>query len=188
VKPWIGYYLYSLVKENKFYQILQIGIRNGIESLYMSLGLGSLEKSPSLKKKKEFVILSEQEHRWSVKRDILKNIPECADAEIIVIEEKNYMVLSEIAKSKDMFDIVIIKGYLLFDHSLIDFIYADKILRKNGVIVLFDAKFDATKKLVKFIETNFTNYKLVPKNLGSEYCYTFVKIKDENLGTFRKSF
>lgn len=175
VKPWIGYYLYSLIKENNFHNILQIGVRHGIDSLYLSLGLKQNEIRNELK---ELVMLNTEE-KWSRKRNTIQNIPECKGVTINTIDKESYIAMPEMIESGKMFDMIVIRGTHLFDHILLDFFYADKLLYKNGILVIFDPTFDSAKKLSKYIQTNFDNYKIFPMNLGSQYCYTFVKLGED---------
>ena len=51
-----------------------------------------------------------------------------------------------------------------FDYTLIDFFYADKLLCKDGVILIDDALHEGVKKFVKYIETNYKNYTRIPTN------------------------
>jgi hypothetical protein len=176
VKPWIGFYLYSLVKDNNFHKILQIGVRHAIDSLYLSLGLQQNEISEDLK---EFIMVH-SEKKWIEKRNTIKNIPECKNVNINVINEESYIAMPEMIESGKMFDMIVIRGIHLFDNILVDFFYADKLLYKNGILVIFDPTFDSAKKLAKYIQTNFANYKIFPMNLGSQYCYTFVKMREDD--------
>lgn len=172
VKPSVGYYLYSLVKENRFNKILQIGIRNGIDALYLNQGLVENNK---IKDKHLDIILIEK--GWE--KNTEKTLKELNSPYITLYKQESYLQLPELVEEEKMYNMILIKGYHLFDSALIDFFYADKLLNIGGIVVLFDKKFESSEKLAKYIQTNFKNYKLLPKNLGSEYCYTFVKIAED---------
>ena len=48
-KPYTSFYIYSLIKENNFHNILQISIRGGLDTLYFHLGLEENTVSESMK-------------------------------------------------------------------------------------------------------------------------------------------
>ncbi len=48
-------------------------------------------------------------------------------------------------------DFIFIDGWHTFDYTLIDFFYADKLLRKDGIILIDDALHKGVEKFVKNI-------------------------------------
>jgi predicted O-methyltransferase YrrM len=174
-KPWVGYYLYSLIKENDFHNILQIGVKNGIDTLYLALGL---KESEVPEKYKQLTVITGEEE-WMGKLEKNVDLKKDIDVPITIYDEKNYSVLSEMVEKGLNYDFIMIKNKHVFDYALMDFFYADKLLQRDGVLILFDVSFDSIQKLGKYIQTNFMNYKMFPINLGSKYCYTFVKFADD---------
>jgi hypothetical protein len=172
MKPYTAYYLYSLIKENRFNKILLIGGRNGIDSLYLDLGLKN--------SKKDFpntldIISAGKE--WN--KNIQKTFEGLETKDKTLYTKDSFLALPEMIKNDEKYNMIIINGIHLFDHALMNFFYSDKLLMDGGIIVLFDAKFDSEQKLAKYIQKNFKNYGMFPKNLGSEYCYTFVKMSED---------
>jgi hypothetical protein len=184
IKPYTGYYLYSLIKENRFNKILQIGARNGIDSLYLDLGLQNLFLTEGLKdqnsdaKRPRSIDIIQSSKEWNKNIQTTFDGLETKDKKLYLSD--SFLVLPEMVEKDEKYNMILLKGNHLFDNSLMDFFYSDKLLMNGGIIVLFDAKFESSQKLAKYIQTNFKNYLMLPKNLGSEYCYTFVKMEEDD--------
>jgi predicted O-methyltransferase YrrM len=95
------------------------------------------------------------------------------------IEELSYIALPKLLDSygKNYFDFIFIDGWHTFDYTLIDFFYADKLLNKDGVILIDDALHEGVKKFIKYIETNYKNYKKLPTNNTQA---AFMKIEEDS--------
>jgi predicted O-methyltransferase YrrM len=95
------------------------------------------------------------------------------------IEELSYIALPKLLSTygKNYFDFIFIDGWHTFDYTLIDFFYADKLLNKDGVILIDDALHEGVKKFVKYIETNYKNYTRIPTNNTQA---AFMKIEEDS--------
>jgi predicted O-methyltransferase YrrM len=77
------------------------------------------------------------------------------------IEQVSYIDFSKLLSIYDKSYFYFIDEWHTFYYTLIDFFYADKLLRKNGVILIDDALHEGVKKFVRYIETNYNNYKKI---------------------------
>jgi predicted O-methyltransferase YrrM len=77
------------------------------------------------------------------------------------------------------FDMVFIDGWHTFDYTLLDFFYADLLLKKNGVIMIDDIKHKGPAKTLKYILSNYPHYRLVWKTPCSNTLATLVKTHDD---------
>jgi predicted O-methyltransferase YrrM len=77
------------------------------------------------------------------------------------IGEKSYISLPKLLSTygEEYFDFIFIDGWHTFDYTLIDFFYADKLLRIGGIILIDDAMHKGVQKFVKYIDSNYDNYK-----------------------------
>lgn len=68
-----------------------------------------------------------------------------------MIEEFDYVALPKLLARGDMLDFAYIDGWHTFDYTLIDFWYADKMLREQGIVALNDCGWPAVHKAIRFI-------------------------------------
>jgi predicted O-methyltransferase YrrM len=76
------------------------------------------------------------------------------------IAEPDYVALPRLAKEGALFDLILIDGYHSFESTLLDFVYADMLLRIGGTCVFHDTAFPAVHKAVRYLMTN-TAYELI---------------------------
>ena len=171
-KPQTGYYLYSLIKDNSLHKILQIGTRNGIETMYFDAALQTISD-----KKNNVLHIIQDEEKWKERFGITFDKLKTKNKKWF--KEETYLVLPELIEKEMTYDMIIVKGNFLFDYTLMDFFYADKLLEVGGIMTIHTARFESRQKLIKYIQTNFKNYVMFPKTFGSEYCTTFIKMKED---------
>ncbi len=70
------------------------------------------------------------------------------------IDKPSQLALPELEQRKITVDFAFIDGWHTFDHTLVDFFFTDRIMRKGGIIVLDDTDWPAVSKLVSFIKSN----------------------------------
>jgi len=91
---------------------------------------------------------------------------------------KSYEALPELLKNSEAkFDFIFIDGWHTFDYTLIDFFYADKLLKVGGIIIIDDALHKGVEKSVKYISTNYKFYQKLESPI-TVACYK--KIKEDN--------
>ena len=69
------------------------------------------------------------------------------------------------------FDFVFIDGWHVFDATLLDFYFSDKLIKIGGIILIDDALHKGVEKCVKYIDKNWTSYERIK-------CYK--KISEDN--------
>ena len=112
-----GYFMYDLVKQNNFKNCLEIGMANGLSSLYICQALKEINKEGSLISIDPF-----QSTQW--KNQGIENIKRAGlDKHSAVLEEKDYIILpkilSGILRNKaELFDFIFIDGDHRFDYTL----------------------------------------------------------------------
>ncbi len=79
---------------------------------------------------------------------------------------------------------MVIKGLCLdrrsvFDYTVLDFFYAEKLVKIGGVIVIDDIKHKNTGKAYNYVQKNYTNLMEVKNTMNSETQGTFVKIAND---------
>jgi predicted O-methyltransferase YrrM len=105
-----------------------------------------------------------------------------------LIQKKSYEALPLLLQKygEESFDLIFIDGWHTFDYTLIDFFYADKLLKINGIIIIDDALHSGVKKCIDYLNTNYKFYNKIesPITLGA-----FQKTKnDDREWNFHKNF
>jgi predicted O-methyltransferase YrrM len=84
------------------------------------------------------------------------------------------------------FDMIFIDGWHTFDYTLVDFFYANLLLKINGIIIIDDALHNGVKKCVDYLTTNYVFYK---KLVSPITVATFKKTRDDDRSwNFHKNF
>ncbi len=73
------------------------------------------------------------------------------EARHTVIEDYNYNALPKVLADMKPVDFVYIDGWHTFDHALLDWFYADKMLKEGGVVAFNDSHFRAVFRVIKFV-------------------------------------
>lgn len=164
-----GEFITKLIKKYNLKRCLEIGFANGISALYIL----------SSSKKNTLVSIDPfQKTQWNN-----NGIKILTNSKLIsrhnLIEKKSYEAMPELLKDNEgKFDFIFIDGWHTFDYTLVDFFYADKLLRKGGIIVVDDAKHQGVAKCLKYIDTNYNNFY---KKIDSHNTIgVYRKIKEDN--------
>ena len=72
-----------------------------------------------------------------------------------LVEECSEFALPQILKEHgdESFDFIFIDGWHTFDHTLVDCFYANRLLRKGGILIVDDCDFAPVAKAVKYINS-----------------------------------
>ncbi len=75
------------------------------------------------------------------------------------IGKKSYEALPELLKDNEgAFDLIFIDGMHLFDYTLVDFFYSFLLTKKEGYIVIDDARHPGVKDCIRYIDTNYSKF------------------------------
>lgn len=69
-----------------------------------------------------------------------------------LIERPSYLALPELVSGGMTLDFVYIDGWHTFDYTLIDFFFADRMLRPGGIVAFNDCSWPAIDKTIRFVE------------------------------------
>jgi predicted O-methyltransferase YrrM len=163
-----GNYIYESIKKYNCKKCLEIGFANGISAVYI------------LKNKETNLISIDpfQSTQWNnegnklVKKLKLNKRHKC-------IEKKSYEALPELLKKEgnSTFDFIFIDGWHTFDYTLVDFFYANLLLKVGGIIIIDDALHAGVSDCVKYLNKNYNFYNKLssPVTVAS-----YKKIKEDN--------
>lgn len=172
-----GEYIKKTIEKNNFKKCLEIGFANGISAVYILMNkdttLISIDPNQKTEWKSEGI-------KTLKKFDLNKNHK--------LIEKKSYEALPELLKKEghNSFDFIFIDGWHTFDYTLVDFFYADLLLKIDGIIIIDDALHSGVSKCVNYIDTNYNFYKKLDSH---KTIASYKKIKnDDRPWNFHKHF
>jgi predicted O-methyltransferase YrrM len=182
ISPAEGFHLYDLIKNNKYKNILEVGMANGLSGMYMLQALADNGGEGKLTSLDPF-----QTTQW--KSSGLHNVKEAGLADRhVLIQKKSYDAMPELLAKGKKYDMIFIDGMHLFDYTLVDMFYAILLCDKGGAIVIDDILHKAPAKVVRYIDTN---YKFLRRVLPSpvKTMATYVKNNDDSRAwDFHQSF
>lgn len=150
IKELEGNYITDVIKNNNYKKCLEIGMAFGISAFYILLNNNTTLVS----------IDPYQKTQWN--NNGIKLLKEFGlDKKHKCIEEKSYNSLPKLLKDNNLYDFIFIDGWHTFDYTLIDFFYADKLLKIGGSIIIDDALHKGVSKTIQYIDNNYKNYKRV---------------------------
>jgi hypothetical protein len=71
-----------------------------------------------------------------------------------VILDFDYLALPRLVQEKRSFDFILIDGWHSFDYAMVDYFYADLLLRPGGILTFHDSGWPSVNKVCKFLETH----------------------------------
>ena len=157
-----GQYITKVINRYNLKKCLEVGCANGISALYIL----SSNKNVTLTSIDPF-----QSSQW--KNQGIKLLKSSKlNKRHMLIEKKSYEAMPELLKKEEgNYDFIFIDGWHTFDYTLVDFFYADKLLRKGGIIIIDDATHLGVKKCLKYIDTNYKDFYFRLKSHNSIACY-----------------
>jgi predicted O-methyltransferase YrrM len=140
-----GRFLHKLILEDEtIFHTLEVGCGHGISSLFICDALKG-------KPKKEHYIIDPNQDSNYCGIGIL-NLERAGVSFFNFIQEPSEFALPELAKKLPRyFDLVFIDGLHSFDQVLLDFYYANLLLKTGGYIVLDDCSFYSISKVLAYV-------------------------------------
>ena len=172
-----GEYIKKTIEKNNFKKCLEVGFANGISAVYILMNKNTTLISIDPNQKTEW---KSEGLKILKKFDLHKNHK--------LIEKKSYEALPELLKKEgnNSFDFIFIDGWHTFDYTLVDFFYADLLLKVDGIIVIDDALHSGVSKCVNYIDTNYNFYKKLESH---KTIASYKKLKnDDRPWNFHKHF
>lgn len=154
-----GLALYHLIRATQAQTTLETGMAYGLSTLFMCQALCDNGAGSHT------AVDPSQRIRW--KSIGLLNVERAGlGCFLRFMEAPSDRALPQLALAGEQFDVVFIDGSHRFDHVLLDFYYADKLLRVGGHIMLDDVWMPAVRKACGFVLRN-RRYALAPEFLRS---------------------
>lgn len=153
IKKEEGENIQKIIKKYNLNNCLEIGMAYGISAFYI------------LSSKKDIKLTSidpyqKDEKQWnSMGIKLLQYVK--LNKRHNLIEELSYIGLPKLLNKNKSYDFIFIDGWHTFDYTLLDFFYADKLLKLGGIIVIDDVLHKGVNKCIKYVETNYKNYKKI---------------------------
>jgi len=85
-----------------------------------------------------------------------------------LLAELDYVALPKLVAEGATFDFIFIDGYHSFDHTLLDFFYADRLLKVGGTVAFHDSARLPVYKVCTFVAT-YKPYKMIGPPLALTY-------------------
>ncbi len=137
-------FLHRLIRRNPVHRTLEIGCAHGISTVSICDALH--DRSDSF----HTAIDLTQSGYW---RSIgVANVKRCGFERFELIEEDSACCLPRMAAEGRKFDFVLIDGWHSFDHALMDFFFANRMLEPGGIVVFDDAANRSINKVVRYVE------------------------------------
>lgn len=162
-----GSYIMHMIKKYNYKKCLEIGMANGLSTLYILINntkLISIDPYQKTQWKSEGINLIK-------KYNLQKNHK--------LIQKKSYEALPKLLEKEGdcSFDFIFIDGWHTFDYTLVDFFYSSLLLKVGGLIVIDDALHPGVQKCIKYLDSNYTFFQKMkcPLSLGS-----YKKIKNDD--------
>jgi len=173
----IGSYLQEIIEKNDIKKCLEIGMEYGIISFYILSNLKTELISIDSYQKEKY-------NNYGIK--MLNELK--LDNRHKLYRKKPCFVLPHLLQKNDYYyyDFIYINSFHTFDYSLINFFYSDLLLKINGFIIIDNVLDHGVAKCIKYIETNYLNYRKIDSPITIA---VFTKNKqDDREWNFHKQF
>lgn len=194
IRPYVGYLVARIIKDNNFSKILEIGTGYGVSSIYM---LHGLEDSKSEDNKVLVSIDPYQSSNIPTPKSTpwenggLINIYKSGYSKYLDFYElTSYEALPLFYRESRVFDVVFIHGNNLFDYKMFDIFYTNKLTKVGSVIFLSDEGYNSDIQVREYIETNYKNWKKIKNNfVNNSFFSLYIKISEDTRDKdFHKDF
>lgn len=138
--------VYRAVLVERASRVLEIGMANGITSLAVLTALNELGSGGQLVSVDPFQLTDWQSIG-------VLNVERAGFSEShALIAEPDFLALPALLRDGETFDFVYVDGWHNFDYTLLDFFYADKMLRVGGIVGFNDCDWKGVLRALRFVE------------------------------------
>lgn len=139
--------LQRLIKELRPVVSLEVGLAYGISALYICEALREVGA------KRHIVIDPNQQNHW---QNIgLHNIQAAGYADLAEhISHGSELALPQLLRDRVEIEFAFIDGYHIYDQTLVEFYYIDRLLKPGGIVVFDDADWPSVRKVCRYVATN----------------------------------
>ncbi len=163
IYPWaipydLGRDIYHFIVKNNLSSTLEIGLAYGLSALFIC------EAHQSQKNGFHMAIDPEQEKSF---QNIALTQLEKANLSSYFehVNLPDYLALPKLLNEQREFDFIFIDGLHLFDYVLLDFFYADLLLKERGYIAFDDSRAPGVSPVLDFIRKN-RDYREIPSSIN----------------------
>lgn len=155
-----GAFLEKLIKKFQCVHTAEVGCAYGLSSLHICRALNEVEGQ-------RHYIIDPYQRSFDGKPSAwdgigLLNIERAGYQHLIEFIEKPAHIGLGLLEERDIkLDLVFIDGWHTFDHTMVEFFMADKVLKDGGIIVFDDLGYSSIKKVIQFIASNRTDYSIL---------------------------
>lgn len=152
VDPTFGKLLYDAVLlDPEVNKTLEVGMAYGISSLYIAQALIDSGRGGV----HHVAIDPYQSSQWANIGTANVLAAGLANKQLFtLIERESFRALPQLVEEGAAVDLIFLDGMHTFDYTLVDFFYADLLLRDGGILVLDDLQMPAVQRVKNFIELN----------------------------------
>jgi predicted O-methyltransferase YrrM len=143
--------LYEWARQLKPGRVIEVGLATGSSTVCNLLAAGTSIK--------EYVIIDPYQESVYCNKGIMaarENAP--ASVHVTLLETFSYLALPKLLFEDFRFDFAFIDASHMFDATLVEFFYIDKMLADGGVIIMDDRPWPMVGAVVNFIKTNYPHY------------------------------
>lgn len=149
-----GKALYTLITKAQSRQTLEIGMAYGISTLFMLQGHQDNGGG-------EHVAIDPYQSTWWEGIGLLNVERAGFDGMFQCIEAPSFVALPQLLAQDKKFDFIFIDGNHRFEFTLVDFFYADKLLKPGGHVMFHDTWLPSIRKVLSFIYRNRREYYII---------------------------
>lgn len=147
IPPDEGALLTRLLRELKPRISLEVGLAYGTSALYICDALAEVGA------KKHYIIDPNQSTEWQSIG--IENLRRAGHGSLVELRERNSLeVLPQLVAEGVQLDFAFHDGWHVFDHTLADFVFIDRMLRVGGLLAFDDTTWPSMRKVLRYLVTN----------------------------------
>ena len=146
-----GRAIYDLIRDKRISASLEVGCAYGISSLFICDALSAHQS------RHHTIIDPSQSTVWHSIG--ISNLRRAGFDFFSLIEKPSEIALPELLANDKKFQFILIDGWHTFDHTLLDFFYANRLLEEGGFVAIDDADWPSIRRVVRYV-SRYPNYRI----------------------------